>query len=1579
MPAPNELKPRTFVGDPTPPPDFSGVSGIPAAAATPLPERGNAPTRESLSPVTSAPTQSKSIYRVAEGQNGEPRKLFLLAEDLSETDLGVVSIPDADQVLNQAGVYDKNSKTWDVPEDVALSLVKGKQPFPKFLSQQFAAGDAAIIRGQWGAKALKGEVSFADAAAHGDIERQKMLQNERPDIAWSEAPFGRFVAETRFVAGATANLLPFMGGAMAANFKAQGIVAGVGIPVLAGAALLGPGTLAAAGGVAISGGAMLATAMETAGGAAVFKYTMDTEGGNLALDMAGKGFDESTIKSVAPVAGAIIGAAEIVGFRFMTAPMKRAFAKNILKSSAVQKVMSNWFLNWVKETGGEVGVEVAQEKASQMANNFAAYIEAKPELVMTKEQMNEALIQTAIQAAAGMATIKLPGMAMDFSASRSQKAAVRVVKAQIANGEIDAKTVTPAALEKIIAPEIDAKKLNAALAAEGKAFEYGKNIAGDEDALAALHAKAEALQIKKDAILEGKEATDLTPEAQKELIPLTQQIAAVNEIGRGVEEGAKLSAQKNEEPMVPLKEPRTPAEAVERRFSEQHAVLRTLEKESKALNKELTNINDEITARMEEGKSTVALTAAANKIAAKIQENDAKGAEIVMTPMGEEEHLATSLMDSGAHGEVSAAELIRLETDLVQRVAAAKESGRLHGEAYARREVGRVQKYIEELVKRSDMSDADRSKFMGILRNTKTVEQLEKNYPEIRDRIFVAEEVRRAKAIDALLKKQLKTAKPKTVNGKQMGKFGDADTQAIVKVVSDTMKQTRSNALLEVGVAEENLTKASDEGAENYSPAAHAKAYYALQAARYRAGQMSTDAGVSFVGELVSMLGGAKAKFLERVRAEREARLAKQAAATAEVLGEFTPPENWDKSKVESGSWAKGWHIPAALRGVKIKMFDSMASLADALAFRSGKKKGDSVLEEIMGTARAATKEQGIVTDWGDRQNAAMDKSYGIEGSERKKNYLRRKIQKQLFEKHDLGEHDTTKLRSDGKTPTRIHLVFSRSEAIKRYMERMDPSLAENFTNPNALAYTPQIEAEIFGLLTPADKKFAQANIQMYREAYKEVNAVFRKVRGVDLPFNEFYSPIRAMGYLEKEGAEVQHDANSEQVYARSTLGGWGITRVRHLHPLEQLDAITSFQDHIRQIAHYIAWEEKVRDLNSLMANPQFKAAVTGIYGSEALDAMKSMTQRITTGAHERSIMRSVDGLITRLMSAGVIGKPIMIAKQLTAIPAFAAEVPMEHIGLLLKESVNSVRHGFSKEWINSDFVRSRGWNQFQELSAAHKAIAAGKGTKAAQAAEAMAMPIKFGDKVSILFGGDALFRYLRSQGRSVEEALDTTSRIARETQSSGSISDLSVFQSQSGLLRLFTAYKNQPVQLMRLEISALRAMASKGFTKGEGRMTRSDVIKAVAIYHFIIPMAFQGVADFGWDEEHQKRAAFFGNFNDLLIMGNLLSNLYHILAKEEGAQFAGGSIMDSWERDVAKGLKELVEAEDLEDYANALALLADPTFKALWGIPTKPLVNTYNGVKQIAEGDSEDFLNAFKLIAGYSPFMVEEQERRGE
>lgn len=1538
---------RSFAGDINPPPDASKIK-MPTAAPISEDKMVNVSVPEK--PAYTPPVDG-SIYRVVVGQNGEPNTMYLISADGQRTRLGLAP-SDMDTVAKPYGTYNDITKTYDIPEDIARAWAEGKQPYPEQLKQRFVAGEAGVVRGMWGANWLRGSVDTKTALEHGAIERQKILMNKRPDIAWNEAPFGKFVSLARWASLESAELIPNVREAM----KNAGWYG----------AAVGGGALAISAATGGAGAAAIASMFSAGSAYGIAKYSADTSGGELALSLLEKGFDEKTVRRVAPVAGMISGVLELTGINLLAASYQRTAVRALFGSQGMKSLLSKWYVQYSKELGGEVGVEVAQEIVDQASNDLSAALDERPDLLSTSESITDALSQVFIKSLAGMAVLKMPGAALDAVSSRVQSANIRKMKADMAAGEADVLKMTPEQIEANIndgVQPIPIEKMNSFLDEKGKekAFNYGQKNADNPEVKAALAAKGAALTIKRDALVEEAGGiANASPEVQTELVGLGRQIDVVNEISKGMEQ-ARLDASKQLEPMLPDKETMKGLQPTEIMRLEQEGVLRTISRDKKAMLKELSAVEHEIATRENQEMPVLALNKAAEKLDARIAELDQKRLDILMSP-------------PEARGDIPATipaeTLITLEREVADRINNAEIAGRVYGISYAKREVARVQTYIQELVKRSGLTPAQRSKFMAIMRNTKTVEQLNRNYPEIRDRIFEAERVNRAEAMSAILDAELRKGKIKSVKGKPVGKLGDPTVQRIVNDITGVMRLGVRDAEGEIKNFTEALLRAEQENLPGYSVEEHTLAQYRLTAAQYRAGLLTERDAAAFVQDVTAMVEGAKSAFMERRLAEKKQAQLNAEKVRKEILGDIVPPENFEKSKVESGSWAKGLSVPRVFVGAYHKGLARLSGIANLLAFRSGAKKGESLIEKIFYTDKAATEEQGFLVKWSAALDSAIEESYGIEGYKSARERLVRKTRWDLLQKHDLGTYTDR----SGKSQ---NLIFSRDEAIKRYMEKQDPTLADSFAHPNALAYTPKMEEAIFGLLTEGDKKLAAAQLQLYRDLYKTINTIYRKIHGVDLPYNAFYSPVRALGYAEKPGVEVGIDAATEQLHSGTTMGGWGITRVKHTHPLEQLSSLSTYNNHIHALAHYAAWEGKVREWNRLLSDFNVKSAIIGVYGDEVYSALRAGVQQITTGGHERVIMRGFDKLLTKLISAEVIAKPLAAVKQLTALPAFMIDVPVEHFHIFLKNLAATPIEGIAPEWLTSDFVKARGLNQSQELNAMMEYAKKNSSRGRLALSTAQTMWLRFGDKASILLGGSALFKYYRSQGMTVAEAVEKTSSAARQTQSSGHIADLSVLQASKGY-RLFTAYMNQPIQLIRLETEALMAMASKGFIKGEGRMSRTDAIKTVVITHFVIPMLFQAVVDAGWDDEHQKRAAVIGNFNSIPLLANLISNLYHRLAQEEEErQMGSGSILDSWVRDIDKAFRELAEAEDAEDYINAAILFSDPTFKALWGIPTKPITRTVQAAAQISRG--EDFIDALKLSAGYSPYMIEEQNRRAK
>ena len=403
---------RTFPNDPSPPtkaPAARAVAAAPAAAEPP-----GITTPDATVP-TVEPTPAvgpKSVFRVVNTPEGG-RDVFMLTDDLQNTRLGPVSAPDADEILNSVAEFNPLTKSWDVPEDIAQSLMQGKMGLADHVAARFRSGEAGVVLGLIGGQRLRGLMTVEDALSRGDIELLKMQVSESPGWAWSGG-FGKVMAQNaRHVLGKGAEILPFIGHAA---------TTGAG-----GAAFAGAGALGA---VAIAGGplgtaasiAAVAAFMNTGAAFNAFRFTMEVEGGALALDLDRKGVDDKIVRTVAPLAGAVVGALELMGFKYLTAPLKRVMLTKVFGSAAMKKVLAKWYISYAKEIGMEVAVEDAQELVNIVAENLALIADDKPELLISGPEAYERLKQTTSDSLAAFMVIKVPGAALE---ARTAKAVVK--------------------------------------------------------------------------------------------------------------------------------------------------------------------------------------------------------------------------------------------------------------------------------------------------------------------------------------------------------------------------------------------------------------------------------------------------------------------------------------------------------------------------------------------------------------------------------------------------------------------------------------------------------------------------------------------------------------------------------------------------------------------------------------------------------------------------------------------------------------------------------------------------------------------------------------------------------------------------------------------------------------------------------------------------------------------------------------------------------------------------------------------------------------------------------------------------
>ena len=401
---------RTFVGDPNPP--AKAPAARPSPAEPPQVSSGGAGSGGGVSvalPEESALVavdDSEDTYRARIDPDGKLLLSSWSPEAMETTQLGEATLPGAREVLDKVATYNPAMRAWDIPKDVADQLREGRLPLPQYLKAKWATGEHILVGSLNGDAFLRGKMRPEDVVARNEEALLKIQLKESPVFAY-QGDFGETIAKmwenakkaglsgtARRMAGSATQMAPY---AMRETSQAakgaavMALVAGTAAAAIGTEGVATPVFLAAAG-KAMEGGATLA----------IFADTARIEAGGTAGEMLKKGFPPETVMKFAPVAGVVKGALEVVGFKFLTAPLKRAAITKVLASAPVQKVLGSALGLYLKETAGEVAAEEAQTMMDIFTKHMAAEALSRDNLKMSGPDVLNELINTAIETAGGV-------------------------------------------------------------------------------------------------------------------------------------------------------------------------------------------------------------------------------------------------------------------------------------------------------------------------------------------------------------------------------------------------------------------------------------------------------------------------------------------------------------------------------------------------------------------------------------------------------------------------------------------------------------------------------------------------------------------------------------------------------------------------------------------------------------------------------------------------------------------------------------------------------------------------------------------------------------------------------------------------------------------------------------------------------------------------------------------------------------------------------------------------------------------------------------------------------------------------
>lgn len=871
--------------------------------------------------------------------------------------------------------------------------------------------------------------------------------------------------------------------------------------------------------------------------------------------------------------------------------------------------------------------------------------------------------------------------------------------------------------------------------------------------------------------------------------------------------------------------------------------------------------------------------------------------------------------------------------------------------ASTKRQIKTIQKRLVGIIEQSNLDKKDQNKFMKLVTNIQTTEQLQKALPEIETRILTLGAKSDIRLYINKIKKLLKATKVKKQSGKPAGKF-TADVQQILDDAKKYVKMSREEG-------QELILK-------NLEPYTTTDTFPPDAIVRENV-MIDTFSGLNT--KSVADLKKA-ADFLEYVI---------ETGKVSAELKKFNRSEQIARQKSKVIDVLTGGEgIPDTVKTTGIKQTDSKTRKEMVSNYFSSIGKSIVGWKDVLDMLSVKDKEsdpyKSFISRWGDvideqrqERGGMLDQTtavrdmirniYDIQGD--------REVIKHIAELNKEVELGTFK-NADGKD---VELVFTRDELIKRHMEMQDPTLTETFDE--GMGYTQEIKDAITDKLTKEDIAFAEAQLAFYRSYYSGVNDVYREMYGVNLPKNEFYSPIKREGVAEAvTGAgDFLQDITSRASVAGSSLK----SRVKNVHPLKQRGSTSVMEQHVTQMEHFKAWAEKLRDMQTVFNDPQVRTAMELNHGRDIIGVVDSFLNDMARGSEARAFRTAaLDKLRARFSRAVLSVKPSIFVKQLTSFLAYADSVP---VGSFTKGQIDfwkaPVEHTkFLLE--ESTMLKTRGQNINRDLAVALKSDEYNFFREKASFLNSLTLNIKAGDQGAIVAGGWSAYKHhydnAIKEGKTEEEAkkigIEEFERITESTQQSAELSEQSAFQRGGSIAKLFTMFLSTPNQYFRKELGAVRNTLA-------GRGSMKQHAKTIFIFHFMLPMLFQFVSDFfRFNKEQQLRAALLGSLNGWFIVGDALD---YLLRKALGQQTFNSEIsLYSISNDMGKAIDLLLkdpDEVDTDDVMRGIRGFAGAT-GSLTGTPLKQGVDAAAAVDKVFEGEYEQGIGQF---LGWSPYVMEQ------
>lgn len=374
-------------------------------------------------------------------------------------------------------------------------------------------------------------------------------------------------------------------------------------------------------------------------------------------------------------------------------------------------------------------------------------------------------------------------------------------------------------------------------------------------------------------------------------------------------------------------------------------------------------------------------------------------------------------------------------------------------------------------------------------------------------------------------------------------------------------------------------------------------------------------------------------------------------------------------------------------------------------------------------------------------------------------------------------------------------------EKIWAYLNTLNERNLKHLMEGNG--FTSKDIEDVKNSMTPQEKKIADWALKMM-DQYKEINAIYRRIKGKDMGKEEMYAPIlidwEASG-IDYEPSIVE-DILSKFSQKKVTLQkGFTKERVGGLQPII-LDFWGNLIKHIRAVERYKAYALAERDVGRLISHPQVKNAILQAYPKDGQRLYKDLRQWFEDAIGNPTYTRRDPvtkflGFVRRNSAIGLLGANILtILRQTISYSNAAALVNPVWMMRGTTEFLTNPISTQAKVFEKAPQHRFR----FVEKDIAEQIERAGRKefmTKGQKFFASVMKGIRFSDRETVVACWWSAYKKELFRTGDEAKAIRYADFVIRRTQPMTRRIDLSsLYRSRDELTKALTMFQNQPNQI---------------------------------------------------------------------------------------------------------------------------------------------------------------------------------------